>query len=169
MSRAVGSRRIYPARGEGGTTTLIGDVVVVLLIVLFAWVGLRLHDSIAGLGDMARGIQETGTTIRESGESTGAEIRDGLGGAADTISGAPLIGDQLAQELRATGDRSAATVEAQARRAGGELERVGRQGREDAEATAKLVGWMAFLVPTVLLLSQALPTRLRQVRGLRQE
>ena len=166
MSRRAA--RIYPARGQGGRTTLIGDIVVVLLIVLFAWVGLKLHDSIAGLGDMAKGIQDTGTTIRQSGESTGREIRDGLGGAADTVSAAPFVGDQLAGELRATGDRSADAVEAQARRAGGELERAGRQGREDAESTAKLVGWMAFLVPTVLLLSQALPTRLRQVRGLRE-
>jgi hypothetical protein len=164
VSRAV---RIYPRRGEGGRTTLIGDVVVVLLIVLFAWVGIKLHDSISGLGDMAKGIEDTGTSIRETGQLTGDEIRRGFGSAADAVGAAPFVGGQLADTLRSTGDRSANAVVAQARRSGQELQAAGRQGRRDAESTARLVGWLAFLVPTVLLLSQALPTRLRQVRSLR--
>lgn len=166
MSRAV---RIYPQAGQGRRTTLAADIIVVLLIILFAWVGFRVHDSIAGLGDMAKGIQDTGTSLRETGRTTGAEIRNGLGGAADAVSGVPLVGSQVADELRRAGERSAVAVERQARASGGELEAAGRQGREDAESTARLIGWLAFLVPTVLLLSQALPTRLRQVRTLRGE
>jgi len=164
MSRTV---RIYPAAGQGGRTTLAADVVVVLLIVLFAWIGLRLHDSIAGLGDMARGIEDTGTSIRSTGQATGAELRQAFGSAADRVASAPFVGSSLAGSLRATGERSAAAVIRQARRSGVELQQAGRQGRRDAESTAKLVGWLGFLVPTVLLLSQALPTRLRQVRALR--
>jgi hypothetical protein len=164
MSRTM---RLYPAVGEGGRTTLAADVTVVLLIVLFAWIGLKLHDSVRGLGGMAQGIVDTGTSIRDTGRATGAEIRRGFGTAADTVAGAPFVGGQLAASLRSTGERSAAAVVEQARRSGVELERAGRQGRRDAESTAKLVGWLGFLVPTVLLLSQALPSRLRQVRSLR--
>ena len=164
MSRAV---RIYPAAGQGGRTTLAGDVVVVLLIVLFAWIGTRLHDSVAGLGAMARGIEQTGTSIRDTGRTTGAEIRRGFGNAADIVAGAPLVGDSLADSLRSTGERSAEAVVEQARRSGVELEEAGRRGREEIESTATLVGWLGFLIPTVLLLSQAIPSRLRQVRALR--
>ncbi len=166
MSRAV---RIYPDAGRGRRTTLAGDIAVVALILLFAWVGLKVHDSIAGLGDMAKGIQDTGTSLRETGADTGEEIRRGLGGAADAVSAVPLVGGQVADQLRRTGERSAVAVERQARASGGELEAAGRQGREDAQSTARLIGWLAFLVPTVLLLSQALPTRLRQVRTLRED
>jgi hypothetical protein len=164
VSRAI---RIYPARGAGGRRAMLGDLSVVLLILLFAWIGLRLHDAIGGLGEMARGVRDTGVSIERTGAETAREIRDGFGSAADTIASAPLVGGSLSSTLRSTGERSAAAVERQARETGRELAGAGRDGERDARSVARLVGWLGFLVPTVLLLSQALPTRLRQVRGLR--
>ena len=159
--------RLYPAPGAGGRRTLAGDVAVVLLLVLFAWMAFKVHDAIAGLADMTRGVEQAGASIRDTGRSAGAEIRGGFDSAADAVGAAPIVGGPVGEQLRAAGDRSASAIEAQARENGARLEESGRQGTEDIRDLATLIGWLTFLVPTLLLLSQALPSRLRQVRGLR--
>ncbi len=159
--------RYYPAAGQGGRRTIVGDIVVVLLLVLFAWMAFKVHGAIVGLADMTRGVEEAGASIRDTGRSAGAEIRGGFDSAADAVGAAPIVGGPVGDELRAAGDRSAAAIEAQARDNGARLEQAGREGTEDIEDLATLIGWLTFLVPTLLLLSQALPSRLRQLRGLR--
>ena len=42
----------------------------------------------------------------------------------------------------------------------------GRDGELRALATARLLGWLTFLTPAILLLSRALPPRVRQARAL---
>jgi hypothetical protein len=137
--------------------TLAGDVAVLLLILLFAWLGIRVHDSIAGLGDMARGIQDTGVSIERSGETAAAEVRRSVGGAADAASSVPLVGDQVGAALRETARSTSDTIEREARVTGEQLAASGRRGERDARTTATLVGWLAFLIPTVALLAQAVP------------
>jgi hypothetical protein len=132
-----------------------------LAILLFAWLGLQVHDSIAGLGDMAKGIKETGTEIERSGAVTSKEIRSGVGDAASAIGALPIVGGQAAATLRRTADNTAAAVEKESRASGRRLVLAGAQGEEDARDTAALVGWLAFLIPTVLLLAQILPRRLK--------
>ena len=147
------------------TREQLGDAAVLVLIVLFAWLGLRVHDSIGGLEDMARGIEQTGASIQRSGDTAAAEIRRGVGNAASATDQLPIVGPQVGDTLRETAESTAATVQREAQATGAELSASGRQGADDARATARLVGWLAFLVPTVALLAQAVPGWLRRRRG----
>lgn len=142
-----------------------GDIAVVVLIVLFAWLGVRVHDSIAGLADMARGIQATGTSIQRSGSNAGAEIRRSVSGAADAADAVPFVGARVGSALRDTARSTSATVEREARRTGAQLTASGREGEQNALVTARLVGWLAFLIPTVALLATAVPRWTRRWRG----
>lgn len=139
-----------------------GDVVVVVLIALFAWLGLRVHDSIAGLADMAQGMQDTGTSIQRSGKTAAREVRTGVGAAADAADQLPIVGAQLGTGLRDAAESTASSLEREAGATGAELVESGRQGEEDARETAWLIGWLAFLIPTVTLLSQVVPHWLRR-------
>jgi hypothetical protein len=134
-----------------------GDLAVVGLILLFAWLGLRVHDSVAGLADMAQGIQDTGTSIQRSGASAAAEVRRSVGGAADAADQLPLVGPQVGDALRDTARSTASSIERESRATGAELAEAGREGAGDARETAWLAGWLAFLVPTAALLAQAVP------------
>lgn len=137
-----------------------GDYLVAAAIVLFAVLAISLHSSIAGLADMAVGIRQTGEEIRASGKLTADEIRSSVEGVADAVSALPLVGPGVAADVRETARRSADAVETATRENGGLLVQSGRQGEQDARSTARLVGWLAFLVPTILLLAQWIPRRL---------
>lgn len=140
----------------------LADIAVVALIVLFAWLGLRVHDSVAGLADMAKGIEDTGASIQRSGGAAAAEVRRGVGGAAAAADQLPIVGPQVGDALRDTASSTAASIEHEAQATGAELARSGREGADDAHATARLVGWLAFLVPATALLAQALPRWMRR-------
>jgi hypothetical protein len=130
----------------------LGDVAVAALIALFAWLALLLNDSVQGLGDMAVGIRDTGTSIESSGRGTSQEIRRSVDEAADAIESVPFIGGDAGRRVRAAGERSARAVERETRSDGRRLVDAGRQGQSDASRTALLIGWLAFLMPTALLL-----------------
>jgi hypothetical protein len=127
-------------------------VAVVALVALFAWLALLLNDSIQGLGDMAVGIRDTGTSIERSGRATSGEIRRSVDEAADAIESVPFIGGDVGRRVRQAGERSARAVENETRADGRRLVDAGRQGQSDATRTALLIGWLAFLMPTALLL-----------------
>jgi len=146
----------------------LADIAVVALIVLFAWLGLRVHDSVAGLADMAKGIEHTGASIQRSGGAAAAEVRRGVGRAAAATDRLPIVGPQVGDALRDTASSTAASIEHEAKATGAELARSGREGADDADATAVLVGWLAFLVPATALLAQALPRWMRR-RGVRDQ
>ena len=141
------------------------DLGVAALIALFAVLALQVHDSISGLAGMARGIRDTGTAIEQSGAATGAEIRESVGAAADALGSVPLLGGGAGDSLRDTATRTAEAVERESRLSGQRLVTAGEQGERDARSTARLVGWLSFLIPTVLLLAQYLPTRVTYVDG----
>ena len=136
-----------------------GDVAVVACVALFAWLAVLLHDSVDGLGDMAVGIRDTGTAIEQSGRSTAGEIRGSIDGAADAIESVPLFGGDVARRVRDVGTRSADAVERETRADGRRLVEAGRDGERDARRTARLLGWLAFLVPSVLLVALWLTRR----------
>lgn len=137
----------------------LGDVAVALCIALFAWLALLLNDSIEGLGEMAAGIRDTGTSIEASGHATAGEIRRSVDEAADAIEAVPFIGGDVGRSVRQVGDRSARAVERETRLDGRRLVDAGRQGERDADRTALLMGWLAFLMPSVLLLALWLTRR----------
>lgn len=142
-----------------------GDYLLASAIVMFALLAIALHNSVSGLGDMATGIRETGAAVESSGRATATEIRASVGRAADAVGALPVVGGPVGDAVRDTADRSAATVERETRINGRLLVQSGRQGEQDVRMTARLVGWLAFLIPTVLLLAQWIPRRLPAWRG----
>jgi hypothetical protein len=158
--------RLYPSLPRRRTATLAADLGVVLLLVLFAWLGLRVHDTVAELAAFGRGIQDAGATVGSTAADAANALRTGFDAAADAAAQAPLLGDDLAEGLRSAGEQAAAPVE---RRGGEQAQRLieaGRDGEERALATARLLGWLTFLTPAILLLTRHLPARVRQVRVL---
>lgn len=144
---------------------ITGDYLVAAAVVLFAVLAIALHSSIAGLADMAVGIRQSGQAIETSGKQTADEIRRSVGRAADAAGALPVVGGGVSSALRDTATRSADAVERESRVNGRLLVQSGLQGERDARSTARLVGWMSFLVPTILLLASWLPRRLPELRG----
>ena len=146
--------KAYLRRLSGGDLAILGAIAV------FALLAVALHSSDSGLGEMARGITQTGQAIQSGGRATAEEVRDSVGQAADALSGFPVVGGGVADRVRETASTTAEVVERETRVNGGLLVSAGRQGERDVRSTARLVGWLAFLIPTVLLLAQWIPRRL---------
>jgi hypothetical protein len=147
---------------------LAGDVAVLLLVVLFAWLGLKVHDGVAELAGLGRGLQDAGTAVQTTSRGAAGSIRDGFNGAADALEGTPVVGGGLAGALRDAGGATVGPLQregdAQARR----LIATGRDGEAKAYRTANLLGWLTFLLPTLLLLARWLPQRMSLARTLGQ-
>ncbi len=143
----------------------VGDYLVAAAILLFALLALQLHSSISGLGEMATGIKDTGAAIETSGKATADEIRSSVGDAANAVGALPVVGGPVGDAVRDTANRSADAVERETRANGRLLVESGRQGEEDVRTTARLVGWLAFLIPTILLAAQWVPRRLPHWQG----
>jgi hypothetical protein len=159
--------RLYPTVPRRRAATLGGDLAVVLLLVLFGWLGLRVHDTVAELGAFGQGVQEAGVAVGGTARDAAAGLRGGFDAAAGVVEGTPVLGDGVADALRSAGEQAAAPVE---RRGAAQAERLvvaGRDGERRALATARLLGWLTFLTPAILLLSRVVPSRVRQVQALR--
>lgn len=136
--------RFYPALPTQRVRTVLGELAVLLLLFLFAWLGLKVHDAVDQLAVLGAGVEDAGT-----------EIRGGFDTAADAVDGAPIVGDDLADGLRDAG-----------RASGGELAERGQEGRESVHRLANLLGFVTFLIPAILVLSRTLPGRISHIRGL---
>ncbi|HEX2110098.1 MAG TPA: hypothetical protein VHF67_00965 [Gaiellaceae bacterium] len=136
--------RFYPHARSERLATLVQDALVVALLVLFAWLALKVHDAIDELAVLGEGV-----------EGAGAAVERGFGSAAEAVDGAPVIGDDLAGALRDAGEGT-----------GGEAVEIGRESQEQVRDTADLAGLVTFLVPAALLLFQAVPARMALVRRL---
>jgi hypothetical protein len=136
--------RFYPDVPARRTATLAADAAVVLLVVLFAWLGVVVHDAVEELTSVSDGVQRVGGTVEDAFDRAG-----------DAVGGAPIVGAPVGDALR---DAGAGT--------GGEAVAAGRQGEESIRGLADLLGWLTFGVPALLVLSRALPPRVGQVRRL---
>jgi hypothetical protein len=158
--------RPYPTLPRLRSRTLAGDAAVVLLVVLFAWLGVKVHDGIAELATLGRGLQDAGSAVGDTSRGAAGAIRDGFGSAADALEGTPVVGGGLAGALRDAAGATAGPLQregdAQARR----LVAAGRDGEARAYRTANLLGWLTFLLPTLLVLGRRVPERVRQARAL---
>jgi hypothetical protein len=120
------------------------DLAVVLALVLFAVIGLKVHDAVDKLAVLGDGV-----------ESAGKGVSGGFEAAADAVDGTPVIGGELGDAFRSAGDGT-----------GGEAESLGRGGAGAAHDLANLLGFLFFALPAGLLLVLAMPSRIRQVRRL---
>jgi hypothetical protein len=158
--------RLYPTLPRRRRAAILGDLAVIALIAVFAWLGLRVYDSVASLASIGREVQATGRSVDASAREAAGAVRGGFGEAADTLDGVPLVGEQVAEALRSAGNTTAAPLERQGRQSGGQLAAVGREAEAQTLRTARVLGWVTFLMPTVLLLALVLPSRVARVRTL---
>jgi hypothetical protein len=124
---------------------LVGDLVAIVLLVLFAWAGLKVHDAVDRLAVLGEGVQ-----------ASGGAVADGFDSAADAVDGTPVVGDELADGLRSAGEGS-----------GGEVAELGEQGEEGAHDLANVLGFVTFALPALLVIVVWLPGRIGQIRQLR--
>src|SRR5436190_2476736 len=124
--------RLYPDVVQRRNQTIAGDVAVVALVILFAWLGVKVHDNVAELAGLGRGVRDAG-----------AAVQGGFRDAGNAVGGAPVVGGQLRDALQNAGSGT-----------GGQAVEAGRAGERSAQRLAKLLGWLTFLAPTELLLSR---------------
>jgi hypothetical protein len=136
--------KLYPDTPDRRWRTIIRDVVVVLLLLAFAWVGLLVHDAVDALSVLGTSLVTAGETIESGFEST-----------AGAIANIPLLGDTFAEALRDTGAGS-----------GGELAELGEEGVRTINRLAITLGLVVFCLPAGVVLLFALPGRIRQVKEL---
>jgi hypothetical protein len=136
--------RFYPDIPARRTAAVISDLLVLLLLVLLAWLGLKVHDAVAEIASVPRGVTDAGDAIQTGFESAG-----------DTVGDVPVVGEPLAGAFDDAGEN-----------AGGEIAEVGREGEDDVNALADVLGALFFLLPAAAVLSRYLPDRIADVRRL---
>jgi hypothetical protein len=136
--------RLYPDVPAARASTLLRDAVVVAALVLFAWLAVGVHDAVDRLAVLGEGVR-----------SGGEAVQGGFESAAEAVDGTPIVGDRIADGLRAAGGGT-----------GGNAAGLGRRGEEAAHDLANLLGAITFGLPAALLLGWYLPGRVRQVRRL---
>lgn len=136
--------RFYPDIPVRRASTLAKDILLVGLLVVFAWLGLEVHDAVDRLAVLGQGVHGAGDSIRA-----------GFDSAADAVDGVPLVGGKVAGGLRDAGGGT-----------GGNLADLGTRGEDGVHRLANLLGLLVFALPSAVLLLRALPTRLELVRRL---
>jgi hypothetical protein len=56
--------RYYPDLPGPCSRAILGDVVVVALVALFAWLGFTVNDTFDELASLGRGVQEAGNSVQ---------------------------------------------------------------------------------------------------------
>src|SRR5215218_3875973 len=136
--------RLYPAAPRPLRATIAADLLVLLLLAVFAVLATQVHDAVDELAQMGQGVEDAGGSVQRA-----------LDVAADGAGAIPLVGGELADTLRAAG-----------RSAGNRAIAAGREGQEGVHDLARFLGWVTFVVPALLLAAGYLPRRAAQVRRL---
>lgn len=138
--------RLYPELPAQRVDLIARDVATLLALVVFAKIGVEVHDAVDGLAVLGEGV-----------ERTGGAVSGGFDSAADAVDDAPVVGERLGDALRGAGAGT-----------GGEVEDLGRGGADAVHDLADLLGLLVFGLPAAVLLLWALPPRIRQVRRLNE-
>ncbi len=136
--------RIYPDTPNDRGRAVARDALTLLALFVLAWLALKVHDAVDDLAVLGTGVRDTGTAVQ-----------DGFEGAADAVSGLPVVGGEVGDALRDAGSGT-----------GGEVADAGRAGEERVHDLANLLGFLFFAIPASVLLLTTLPGRIRQVREL---
>ncbi|HET6547009.1 MAG TPA: hypothetical protein VFG79_01045 [Solirubrobacter sp.] len=155
--------RLYPASSRGAARTLAGDLTVVVLLCLFAWLGLKVHDAIAELAVVGRGIQDSGRALATTTRDTAGAVDGAFSGAAGQVEGLPLVGGDLAAALRDAPKGATGPLRENGDEQGARIVRLGAEQVRRTNQLAELLGWLTFLPPALVLLAWRLPPRARQV------
>jgi hypothetical protein len=144
MALGLQAVRLYPDIPRSRANAILGDVLVLVLLLLFAWLGLKVHATVAELTSLPRAIGDTGGSIQRGFESAGS-----------AVGGVPVVGDALGEALRNAGSD-----------AGGQIEATAASRVEDVNRVATLLGVLTFLLPAIAVLSRFLPDRITRARRL---
>jgi di/tricarboxylate transporter len=140
----AGHLKLYPDVPSKRRSTIFRDLALLALVLLFAWLGLKVHDAVNSLAVLGSGVKHAGLSVQ-----------DGFGSAAGVVKSVPLVGGSLANALEGAGKGS-----------GGNVAALGQKGEDSVHHLALMLGLLVFLLPTILVLVIMLPSRIRQIREL---
>ncbi|HET7682574.1 MAG TPA: hypothetical protein VFK34_02760 [Marmoricola sp.] len=118
-----------------------GDVLLVLWLLAWSWLGHAVHDATLQLAEPGHRVESASTSLSERLHETGARVAD-----------LPVVGDAVRAPLDDAGA------------AAGQLAEAGRAQVEAVESLALWLGWSVALVPILVALLAYLPFRVRFVR-----
>jgi hypothetical protein len=136
--------RYYPDIPSRRASTLVRDLLTAAVLVLLAWIALKVHDAVDRLAVLGEGVN-----------AAGSSVEDGFDAAADAVDGTPLVGDEIADGLRGAGEGS-----------GGNVADLGQAGEDRVHQLADILGLVTFFVPATLLMLRVVPARIAEVRQL---
>lgn len=136
--------QLYPDLPAQRIRAIARDLLVLLCVLAFAWIGLRVDRDLDHLASLGIGV-----------EQAGAGIGSGLDAAASATGNVPIVGGDTSAALRSAGSAVA-----------GNLKAIGSSGAQSAYHVARLVGGISWALPTAFLMFLLMPARLRQIRAL---
>ncbi len=137
---------IYPDLPGPRRRAIGRDLLFIVLLALFVWLGVRVYQDVNRLTELGNGLASTGSSVR-----TG--FRD-AGSAAGSI---PFAGGAIAGALRSAGNAT-----------GGNAITLGHEGAHSAHQLAVFLGLLIWGLPTLLLVVFVLPRRVVEVRRLQE-
>jgi hypothetical protein len=158
--------RLYPASPVARTRTATRDLVVLALLILFAWMGVKVHDGILELTAVGREIQDSGRAISATTRDTAGAIDGAFASAGGAVDGVPLVGEQIAGALRNAPREATSDLRATGDEQGSKIVRLGVEQVRRTETAANWAGWLVFLLPSSMLLIWAIPYRAHQVAAM---
>src|SRR4051812_26127911 len=108
--------RLYPSVPGPLRRTVALDVLTLVLLALFVWLGFKVHDVVSELNALSRGVVGAGNSVQDT-----------LRQAGDAVGATPLVGGSLRNSLQEAG-----------RDAGGTVIEAGRRGEEGVDSAANL-------------------------------
>jgi hypothetical protein len=136
--------RLYPDTADDRGRAVAKDALVILTLIVLAWVGVKVHDTVDKLAVLGSGVHDSGVVVQ-----------DGFDRAADAVDGVPVVGGELGDAMRDAGEGT-----------GGNVAQAGADGEERVHDLANLLGFLMFALPASILLVTTLPGRIRQIREL---
>ena len=136
--------RLYPDTADDRGRAVARDALVILTLILLAWLGFKVHDTVDKLAVLGTGVHDSGQVVQ-----------DGFDRAADAVDGVPVVGGELGDALHGAGEGT-----------GGNVAQAGTDGEERVHDLANLLGFLMFAIPASILLVLTVPGRVRQIREL---
>jgi len=121
---------------------IASDVVAVLLIIFFIWVGTVVRDTVNELAVLATGVKQAGQTVE-----------GGFQSVADAVSQVPVVGEPIGNAIAGAGDGT-----------GGNLAELGQSGEDAVNRVATILGAVTAILPILVLLAVIVPRRVRALR-----
>lgn len=133
--------KLYADLPARRTAQLMADLLMLGWVMLWARIGIAVHDSTLRLADPGRRLETAGRGFRET-----------LEGAGDNVDNLPILDDRVATPFRDAAD------------AGTSIEDAGTDLVTAVERLATTLGWVTVLVPVLIVGSIWLVLRLSFVR-----